>query len=54
MTDMVGVDGVNRFLSGTLNGARIWTIGNNVIDTADTPIDDATNLFGFKPGSKTP
>jgi len=54
MTDMVGIDGVNRFLSGTINGARAWNIGNNVIDTGATPIDDATNLFGFDPASSKP
>lgn len=51
MTDMFGVDGVNRFLSGTLNGARVWRIGDNLVDSSTTKIDDTTNLFGFVPGT---
>jgi len=53
MTDMVGLDGVNRFLSGTLNGSREWKIGDNLIDLEATPIDDTTDLFG-KPAPDTP
>ena len=49
MVDMFGIDGVNRFLSGTLNGARVWQLGNNMIDSIDTVIDDTTNLFGNAP-----
>jgi 3-keto-L-gulonate-6-phosphate decarboxylase len=54
MTDMFGVDGVNRFLSGTLNGARVWKLGDNLIDTNTTAIDDATNLFGIDPATTKP
>jgi hypothetical protein len=55
MTDMFGIDGVNRFLSGTLNGIRKWKVGQNLIDTTvTTNIDDSTNLFGIDPSTNTP
>jgi hypothetical protein len=54
MTDMFGIDGVNRFLSGTLNGRRAWKLTDNLIDTATTPIDDATDLFGMDPATNKP
>lgn len=54
MTDMFGVDGVNRFLSGTLNGARAWKLGDNIINTAVTQIDDATDLFGIDQKTNKP
>ena len=51
-TDVFGIDGVNRYLSGTLNGFRAWKLGDNLIDTRTTPINDATDLFGVDPNTK--
>lgn len=31
-TDMMGVDGMNRLLSGTLGGHRAWKVGYNMVD----------------------
>ena len=51
MSHMLGLDGLNRLLSGTLGGSRSFKLGDNLIDeSASGQIGWTTDLFdaGFK------
>lgn len=52
LTDLFGVDGVNRFLSGTLNGSRSWRHGDNMLIGYE--FDDATDLYGINQNTGKP
>ena len=53
MLDIFGIDGVNRMLSGSLNGMRKWQIGHNLIkSTTTTTVDHSTDLMSLKNGDK--
>ena len=47
MHGVFGLDCVNDMLSGSLNSARRWVIGENLVDTKATPFVDGQNLLEF-------
>jgi hypothetical protein len=45
--EVLGLDALNNLLSGNLNGTRRWKLGQNLVDTEQTPFDDATDLMAY-------